>query len=124
MADDEAAGHSMSLELSKVYLHLMNDDQSALAQAMKEYNIRPKNIDVNRMLAEIYFHMGDMVKSKEHLTIAMRTGSKDPASICLEGILMTKNNQLEAGQKVIRQVFVDNPNLECSYCKEAKSMII
>ena len=124
MADDEAAGHSMSIELSKVYLHLRNDDQKALEYAMKEYAIRPNNIDVNRLLAEIYYHQGNLEKSKEHLTASLRTGSKDPAAMCLEGLLMTRTNQPEEGQKMLRQVFVDNPNLDCSYCKEAKSIII
>lgn len=124
MADDEESGHLMSIEFSKVYLHLMNDDQKALSYAMKEYAVRPTNIDVNRLLAEIYYHQGDFVKSNEHLTVALRTGSKDPAAICLQGILLTRSNQMEEGQKIIRQVFLDVPNLDCSYCKEAKSIII
>ena len=124
MADDEKAGHSMSLELSKVNLMLMDDADEALKYAMKEYKIRPDNIDVNRMLAEIYYHMGDMTSANEHLIKSLRTGSKDPSARCLEGILLTKGNKVTEGVRLIQQVFVDIPYLDCSYCREARSIII
>jgi len=124
MADDEKAGHSMSLELSKVYLMLIDDAEEALKYAMKEYKIRPDNIDVNKMLAEIYYHKGDMNLANEHLIKSLRTGSKDPSARCLEGILLTKGNKAEEGARLIQQVFVKIPYLDCSYCKEARSIII
>lgn len=124
MADDEKAGHSMSLELAKVHLMLMDNPEEALKYAMKEYTIRPDNIDVNMMLAEIYYHMGDMTNANEHLIKSLRTGSKDPSARCLEGILLTKGNKAKEGTRMIQQVFVDIPYLDCSYCKEARSLII
>lgn len=124
MAEDEKSGHSMSLELARVHLELMGDADNALQYALKEYQVRPENIDVNRMLAEIYFHKGDMGKSNEHLVKALRTGSKVPATRCLEGILLTKSNKVEEGERMIKQVFVEIPYLNCSFCKEAKSITI
>ena len=55
---------------------------------------------------------------------ALKTGSMDPAVKCLEGILLTRSNQQAEGERLIREVFISNPALDCSYCKEARSIII
>jgi tetratricopeptide (TPR) repeat protein len=124
ISDDEKSGHVMSLELANVYLELMGDTELALEQAMKEYRLRPDNIDVNRMLAEIYFHQGNFGKSDEHLAKALRTGSKHPVAKCLEGLLLTKSEMKKEGEKILKQLFVQIPYLDCSLCKEARSIII
>ena len=124
MADDEKAGHKMGLELSKVYLNLANDTDNALRAALTEYSVRPENIDVNKMLAEIYYAKGDQAKTKEHLQKALATGSKDPEIKCLEGLMMSKTAQVEEGTKLIQSVFVETPYLDCSFCKEARSIIL
>jgi len=124
IADDEKAGHKMGIELSKVYLNLMNDTDKALSAALTEYSVRPENIDVNKMLAEIYYAKGDQDKTKEHLQRALVTGSKDPELKCLEGLMMSKTAQVEEGTKLIKSVFVETPYLDCSFCKEARSIIL
>ena len=124
IADDEKSGHKMGLELSKVYLNLVNDTDKALSAALTEYNVRPENIDVNKMLAEIYYAKGDQTKTNEHLQKALTTGSKDPELKCLEGLMMSKTAQVEEGTKLIQSVFVETPYLDCSFCKEARSIIL
>ncbi|MDX2249652.1 MAG: tetratricopeptide repeat protein [Bacteroidia bacterium] len=78
LADDEKNGHQMGLEHANVALNLLNDPQTALDKVLKEYALRPLNIQVNQQLAEIYTHLGETEKAKKHLEIAMRTGSRDP----------------------------------------------
>lgn len=78
MNDDAAHGHNMDLEFAKVYNELFNDPKKALEYALKEYRARPNNIDVNGELAGIYSKIGDTNKVKEHLSKALRTGSKNP----------------------------------------------
>jgi tetratricopeptide (TPR) repeat protein len=124
MADDEKAGHKMGLELARVHLELLNDPDRALTYAMEEYKVRPDNIDINRMLAEIYYTKGDIAKSQEHLTKALHTGSVDPQTKCLEGLIIAKTNNREEGSKMLKAVFASNPHLECAYCKEARSLTI
>ena len=124
IADDEKAGHKMGIELSKVYLNLLNDTDKALGAALSEYSVRPDNIDVNKLLAEIYYAKGDQDKTKEHLQRALVTGSKDPELKCLEGLMMSKTAQVEEGTKLIQSVFVETPYLDCSFCKEARSIIL
>jgi tetratricopeptide (TPR) repeat protein len=123
-ADDEKAGHQMSLEMARVQMNLLNSPEQALNYAMKEYNIRPENIDVNRVLAEIYFTKGDLIKAKEHLDKALATGSKDPATLCLDGMLQLKTGQEADGTKLLKSVFVEIPYLECSYCADARKIIL
>ncbi|MEM7372372.1 MAG: tetratricopeptide repeat protein [Bacteroidota bacterium] len=78
LADDEAKGHKMGLEYANVYLNLKGDPQTALEYAKKEYTLRPENIDVNKVLAEIYWSMGESKMAKAHLIVANRTGSQHP----------------------------------------------
>lgn len=75
--DANTPQHSVSLELTKSFIKT-NQWDSAHKYAMLEYNIRPKNIDVNNELAWIAYNKKDMVKAKEYLKTAMSTGSKNP----------------------------------------------
>ena len=43
-----------------------------------EYDKRPQNIDVNRLMAQIFFDIGDEATSLIHLYEASRTGSVHP----------------------------------------------
>jgi tetratricopeptide (TPR) repeat protein len=78
LADDEEHGHNMNLEYAEIYSKLVGDLNKALKYALKEYEIRPDNIDVNRKLALIYKDMGNPTKAMEHLTKASKTNSKHP----------------------------------------------
>ena len=124
MADDEKAGHKMGLELSKVYLDILEDPKMALEVVMKEYTTRPDNIDINKQLVEIYLTQGNSGKAQEHLIKAQRTGSQDPELKCLEGMLMLKSNRTAEASALIKSAFVANPYLDCSFCKEAREMTL
>jgi tetratricopeptide (TPR) repeat protein len=78
LADDEAHGHNMNLEYASIYADLVGDLKKALNYALKEYNIRPENIDVNRKLALIYQEMGNSAKAVAHMQKAAKTNSKHP----------------------------------------------
>lgn len=101
MADDEKAGHQMGLELSRVYIDLLEDDDKAMAMAMREYQSRPDNIDINRQLAEIYLVRGETGKAQEHLTKAQRTGSQDPELKSLADMLMKNANRTAEASALI-----------------------
>lgn len=124
LADDEEAGHQMSLEQARVQLSLLNNADKALQYALAEYSIRPDNIDVNKLLAEIYYKKNDLAKSNEHLQKALITGTKDPETRCLEGILLAKSDKPDEGAKLLEAVFVEIPYLDCSYCGDAKAIIL
>ena len=77
LKDAKTPGHSVSLELARSFIKT-NEWDSAKKYAMLEYNVRPKNIDVNNELAWIAFNKKDFVPAKEYLKTAMATGSKNP----------------------------------------------
>jgi tetratricopeptide (TPR) repeat protein len=74
---DAASGHSVSLEMAKLYTKMDSLDQ-AEKYALEEYKIRPNNIDVNKELAWIYFKKNNTAKAKELIKTANSTHSKDP----------------------------------------------
>lgn len=77
-ADDVAHGHNMNLEYAKFYRDEVADYDQALAYAKKEYERRPENIDVNRILASIYYKKNDLAKAEEHYKKAARTNGMQP----------------------------------------------
>lgn len=83
MNDDATHGHNMDLEFANVYHEFFNDNNKALEYALKEYNARPENIDVNGVLATIYAAKGDVEKAKTHRQKALRTGTKNPDYLAL-----------------------------------------
>jgi tetratricopeptide (TPR) repeat protein len=82
LKEDAASGHVVYLDLSKIYIK-SNQIDSAFVYAMKEYDMRPNNIDVNRNLAEVYLLKKDFTKANQHLQVAMRTGCKNPELLTL-----------------------------------------
>ena len=78
LQDDVDSGHNMDMEYAAVYRDQYEDYDKALEYMLKEYAVRPNNIDVNRMLASIYVKRGELDKAKEHLAKAKATDSKHP----------------------------------------------
>jgi len=78
LQEDVDSGHNMNLEYADIYLHLMNQPEKALEFAKKEYEKRPENIDVNRMMAKVYKKLGKEEMMEKYLTIATSTNSQHP----------------------------------------------
>ena len=74
---DEKSGHTVSLELCRVYSKAGMYDE-AIEQGMKEYKQRPLNIDVNQALAWANFNKKENEKARNYIKVALKTGSKDP----------------------------------------------
>ncbi len=124
MADDEAKGHVMNLEYAKLYMNLIENYDKALEYAMKEYQIRPMNIDVNKVLAEIYLKMSDLTKAEEHLALAMATNSKNPDLLMIAGQIYMANGNKAAGESFMNQANEANPYLNVNFDKApAKGLI-
>ena len=87
LKDDVDHGHNMNLEYATIYSELLEDQDKALEYVMKEYQKRPLNIDVNRMLAMIYFEKNNVSQSAKFAKAAERTGSKHPDLINVKGLL-------------------------------------
>ncbi|RDB04508.1 transposase [Runella aurantiaca] len=109
MLDEDAqSGHAVDLELCKLYTQMGQFD-SALKYGMKEYNKRPKNIDVNHALAWVYFKQNDIQKAQQHVQVALRTGSKDPELLQKAGAIELALGNAGPGNKLIAEAKKTNP---------------
>jgi len=84
LQDDVDSGHRMELEYADVYENLEKDLDKALEFALKAYQDRPENIDVNQLLARLYFKKEAYAKAEAHLKKAASTNSKDPDLLALQ----------------------------------------
>ena len=97
LGEDARSGHVVDLELCKLYT-LSGQPDSALVYGLREYAKRPRNIDVNHALAQVYANRHELDKARQHLKLALRTGSKNPELRQLAGVI-----ELAPAQKVARQ---------------------
>lgn len=84
LTEDEKSGHVMDLAYADVYLNVLESEKDALHYAQKEYIARPENIEVNKVMADIYMRMDNQDQLKMHAEIAARTDSKDPEILMLK----------------------------------------
>lgn len=111
MQEDTDKGHNMDLEYAHVYLDLLGDTRKALDYALREYSLRPANLDVNKVLAATYLTMGDLPKASEHITLARATKTHDPETLALAGLIAVKQGNPTQGKPLIREAFERNPHL-------------
>ena len=101
LGEDARSGHRVDLELCKTYTAAGLLD-SAQVYGLREYAMRPNNIDVNHALAWVYFKKNDLPKAKEHLRVALRTGAKYP-ELLARAKAIGKGNALTAQAGKTRQ---------------------
>ncbi|MBK9733374.1 MAG: transposase [Chitinophagaceae bacterium] len=121
--DEEGdAGHYADKELAYVYLKT-GDNDAALKHAQAEYKRRPDNIEVNEMMAWVYYQRGEFKECVPFIEKAMRTGSKNPVLLCRAGLIYCKNNQAEKGTALIQLALATNPYLTEDLAQQAKMII-
>lgn len=84
LKDDVQSGHQMQLEYAHVYEYGFRDLETALQYTLEAYQERPDNIDVNRLLAQLYWKLGQTQEANKHATVAASTNSKHPDLISLQ----------------------------------------
>lgn len=109
LGEDARSGHAVDLELCKLYTKTGQLD-SALVYGLKEYNKRPKNIDVNHALAWVYFKEKNTDKAQQHIMVALRTGSKDPELLQMASAIEVAAGNKDKGGKLLAQAKKTNPN--------------
>jgi tetratricopeptide (TPR) repeat protein len=78
LEDDVAHGHNMNLEYAHLHLDLLDDANTAFEYAQNEYKKRPANIDINKVMAEIFIAKNEIEKAQSFIEVAAKTNSKDP----------------------------------------------
>ena len=97
---DPDAGHYSDKEQAYAYLK-NNDLDKALEHALAEYKRRPKNIDVNELMAWVYYARNENEKAITYLSAAMVTNSKNPALLCTAGLIYCKAGNIEKGKEML-----------------------
>jgi Tfp pilus assembly protein PilF len=98
LQEDAESGHAVDLELCKLYIAAEQWDL-ALGYGLKEFQKRPKNMDVNHALAWVYFKQKNLKKAQEHITTALKTGSKDPELLQkASAIALSTGNTIESNR--------------------------
>jgi protein involved in temperature-dependent protein secretion len=80
----------------------------AIANGEHEITHRPTNIDVNRLMAELYYAKGDMAKAEASAKIAASTGSKSAELHMIQGLIAMKMGDA-TGKNLVAQALQDDP---------------
>jgi len=83
LKDDTDSGHNMNMEYADVYIDLLDEPTRGIEYAQIEYSKRPKNIDVNRLMARALIALGNYQEAESYIVAAGVTGSKHPELIDL-----------------------------------------
>ena len=104
MQEDTESGHNMSLETAKIYLDLFEDTNKALNAVLPEFELRGNNIEINKLLGEIYFASKDFKKASQHFDKASITNWSDPNLYCLKGLALCEMGETQKGKQILRKV--------------------
>lgn len=114
--EDIESGHNVNMEFGFFLLDFKNDYKRALDLGLKEYKLRPNNIDVNRLLAFAYYANGDKENASKHAKIAMKTNKQEGDLYCISGLINNDKKQIKKG-------FSIDPYQDHLFAERAKKMI-
>ncbi|MFK7983135.1 MAG: tetratricopeptide repeat protein [Saprospiraceae bacterium] len=120
LQDDVDSGHNMNMEYCQIYLDLIGDYDKALTYALKEYEKRPENIDVNKLVAIAYYKKGDYANAQEHVEKAGVTNSKNGEFLLVKGMTAEKLGNVAAGKTAVKTAMKNNPYLSNCLTEELK----
>ncbi|MBL0054384.1 MAG: transposase [Bacteroidetes bacterium] len=109
--EDDEMGHYADRELSNVYL-LNGQYDKAIEHAIKEYNRRPANIDVNETLAWAYYKNAEYGKAMQYINVAMKTTSQNAVLLKKASAIYAKNNLIERSKQLSMMAEKINPAIQ------------
>ena len=120
--EEASPGHHADGELANTYL-LAHKPGKALEHALKEYNRRPENIEVNETVAWAYYKKGNADKALPYLEAALRTSSKNPTLLCRAGLIYAKKGDNAKAKINLEDGLKNNPNIDPSLKKESADLL-
>ena len=104
-------GHYADKELAYAYLKIGNVEK-ALEHAIREWNRRPENIDVNECLAWVYFQKNDSANAVKYIQKALKTNSQNPILLWRAGQIFIQNKEIEKGKSLENKALQINKFLQ------------
>ncbi len=120
--EENSHGHYADRELAYAYLKT-GDFDKALNHALTEYNRRPVNIEVNEMLAWVYFKQNDFAHAREYMSLALKTNSKNPTRLCRAGLIYARSGDVAKAMELIKSTLEKNPNISEELKAEAARIV-
>jgi tetratricopeptide (TPR) repeat protein len=114
--------HFADLELAEAYLQKGEYDL-AHKYALAEYERRPKNIDVNHLLAWVAYKKGNYTEAHKYMQTALRTHSQNPTLIYRAGLIQLKSGNKEKGLALMQQALATNPFLSPALKAEGQNYL-
>lgn len=118
----DTIGHYADREMAYAYLHV-NNTEKALEHALMEYNRRPDNIDVNEVIAWVYYKKEEYSVALKYIETALKTQSKNPELLCRAAIIYAKNNQQSKAKELLQLALKNNPSFSILLKKEAEQLL-
>lgn len=87
LEEDVTSGHNMNLAYAHIYLNLLDDYGKAMKYAKIEWDKRPKNVTVNRLMAKIALKLDENQDAKRYMAVAASLDPKHPELIGMEALL-------------------------------------
>ena len=123
LQDDVDSGHNMNMEYAQIYLDIVGEYDQALTYLLAEYKKRPKNIDVNKLLAMVYYQKGEYKTAAKHIELASMTNAMDGALLLVKGLTAIELGKELEGKKQIKMAFDNNAYLSNCLTEVAKLKI-
>ena len=117
------AGQNEDHEMAHAYMGV-NDLKKALEYALKEYNSRPTNIEVNETVAIVYYEMGEYAKAVPYIEAALITDCKSPELLCHAGLLYARVGDKEKAMMYLELGLKGDPVISMGLKEESKKMLM
>ena len=110
------------LEMAHAYIG-MEDYNTALEYAMKEYKRRPENIEVNETIAIIYYKQADYSNALKFIDAALKTNCKNPELLSYTGLIYFNSGKKSDGKKILQQAVKNNPAIPVDLMTDVKKIL-
>lgn len=123
LQEDTESGHNMSMELANVYLSLFDDPAKALDAVKNEYELRPNNIEVNKLMGKIHYYKNDFSAAVKYFEKASITNWKSPELLCLHGLSICKSGDVDQGKGFLAEAMSFKPYLDDDLITEVNAIL-
>jgi tetratricopeptide (TPR) repeat protein len=115
-------GQNEDHEMAHAYMGVNNYDK-ALEYALKEYNRRSANIEVNETVAIVYYAKGEYANAVPFIETALKTNCKNPELRCHAGLIYAKAGNKIKAKMFLNEALKNDPVIPQSLKMECEEML-
>ena len=107
---DPSAGHYSDKEIAHAYM-ITGNYEKALEYALNEYNRRPGNIEINQLVAWIYYKVNNNSSALSHLQKASITNNQNPALLFTAAAIYKQAGEGDKANNLLSRLQKNRPLL-------------